>query len=110
MFVNQKKLVALESIFYQKKDGKIHKLKKVNKEKRTYKNPLGTDEYVPEEGEHSLLSSFRQAGETYHVSEQKDKIEDYVTQHLQKDRSTINIRELKERRTASKKSDILKNV
>jgi len=43
MFVNQRKIIALESIFYQKEDGDLHKLKKVTTDKIHGKNPLGTD-------------------------------------------------------------------
>ena len=55
MFVNSSKLIALESIFYDKTDKKIFKLKKQKKSSR--KNPLGTDDYNTQKTK-DILSAF----------------------------------------------------
>jgi len=54
MFINEKKVVALEYIFYQKKGANIKKIKK--DKNRSESHPLGIDDY-PEAGV-SVLSAF----------------------------------------------------
>ena len=81
MFVNQSKLVALESIFYQNNDGNMHKLKKVNKDALREKNPLGIDEYEPTEGD--TLSAFCQKGETF-----KPQKEDFVKSRMKQNQKS----------------------
>ena len=57
MFVNQNKLIALESIFYDKTDKKIFKLKKQKAMNSSRKNPLGTDDYNTSKTK-DILSAF----------------------------------------------------
>jgi hypothetical protein len=45
MFVNTKKVVALEYIYYQKNDADIHKI--IMKKNYVEKHPLGIDDYLP---------------------------------------------------------------
>lgn len=54
MFINEKKVVALEYIIYQKKGGNIRKIKKDRNWSESH--PLGIDEY-PTSGE-NVLSAF----------------------------------------------------
>ena len=43
MFIHEKKVVALEYIFYQKNGAKIYKI--IKDKNRTTKHPLGIDDY-----------------------------------------------------------------
>ena len=54
MFINEKKVVALEYIFYQKNGSNIHKI--IRDKKRSEMHPLGVDNYL--QGEDNVLSGF----------------------------------------------------
>ena len=61
MFINEKKVVALEYIFYQKQGSNIHKI--IKDKKRSEKHPLGVDYYIT--GEDNVLSGFKEKPETF---------------------------------------------
>ena len=71
MFVNDKTIVALEYIFYQK-NGNYRKIKK-DKEDCAHIHHLGTDDYIDSVHE---LSAFKDAPSNYHGS-----TKDYISEH-----------------------------
>lgn len=72
MFVDEKKLVALEYIFYQKK-GSYSKIE-VDKDAK-HSHPLGTDEYKNQIGK-SFSTAFKNAPLNY-----SDSKKDYLLEH-----------------------------